>query len=188
MNNKNRLVILRNNDIKKINKLKIIKESNTEKNDYYKNENILNNERELFFKNNNSIEINKTNKNSFSNLKKNIINNNFEEINVKKKDKPQILKNINNNLIKKNILIDYNILCACLSLNNINKNIHNNCKFIFNPKKKIISINENSYIKKNPFKKLNKTINNINNFSNCNYIYLLNNSDKFIKIKKQFKV
>ena len=54
-------------------------------------------------------------------------------------------------------------------------------------KKKITSTNDNSYIKMNPTKKLNKTINNINNFSNCNYIYLLNNGDKFIKIKKQFK-
>ena len=187
MNNKNRLVIHRNTDNKKINKLKIIKESNTEKNDCFKNVNNNN----LFILNNNSNEIkkdnNKTNKNSFSKIKKKNIINNYEEINVKKKSKPQIIKNINNNEIKKNILIDYNILCGCLSLNNINKNINNDSKLIFNAKKKITSTNDNSYIKMNPTKKLNKTINNINNFSNCNYIYLLNNGDKFIKIKKQFK-
>ena len=195
INNKSRLVIQRNTDNKKINKLKIIKESNTEKNDYYKNENnnnllILNNEKELLCKNNNSIEIkkdNKTNKNSFSKIKKNIINNNLEEINNANKKKLKIIKNINNHEIKKNILIDYNILCGCLSLNNINKNINNDSKLILNRKKKIIT-NENSYIKTNPLKKLNKTINNINNFSNCNYIYLLNNGDKFIKTKRNFKV
>ena len=195
INNKNRLVIHRNTDNKKINKLNIIKESNTEKNDYYKNENnnnlfILNNEKELLGKNN-SIEIkkeNKTNKNSCSKIKKNIINNNLEEINnTKKKNKPKIIKNFNNHVIKKNILIDYNILCGCMSLNNINKNINNDSKLILNRKKKIIT-NENSYIKTNPLKKLNKTINNINNFSNCNYIYLLNNGDKFIKTKRNFKV
>ena len=136
MNNKNRLVIHRNTDNKKINKLKIIKESNTEKNDCFKNVNNNN----LFILNNNSNEIkkdnNKTNKNSFSKIKKNIINNNYEEINAKKKSKPQIIKNINNNEIKKDILIDYNILCECLSLNNINKNINNDSKLIFNAKKK----------------------------------------------------
>ena len=114
-------------------------------------------------------------------------NNNLEEINNANKKKLKIIKNINNHEIKKNILIDYNILCGCLSLNNINKNINNDSKLILNRKKKIIT-NENSYIKTNPLKKLNKTINNINNFSNCNYIYLLNNGDKFIKTKRNFKV
>ena len=125
--------------------------------------------------------------NCSTNASNNVINN-IEEINVKRKIKKQKIKNINNNTIKNSLLYDNNNLYNCMSSNNINIKIntsHNNIKL--NHKKRITPFVENSYKKKNIIKNHKNTINNINNFNNCNYIYLLNNGDKYIKINRQFK-
>ena len=190
-NNKSRLIILRNTDRKKNSTFNLNKEFNTEKKNFEEiehNNNFLglNNENELSNKNSNKIQINKKNHELKLN-KDNIIN---EELTVKKKTLVQKLKKINNNDANNNNSISgKNNLYNCLSLNNINKKKTNkDNKQSLNHKKKITPFIENSYIKTNQLKNQNKTINNINNFNNCNYIYLLNNGDKFIKINRQFKI
>ena len=191
--NKSKLIIHRNIDVKKNNKFRLIKEFITEK--VRNKNNLLNikndNVNDLSNENRNKIQINKIN-NLIKKVNINSINNN-DEINVKRKCKIQKIKNINEKEIKNSLLYGDNNMYNCMSSNNIVTNINNNDnKIKINHEKKITPFIENSYIKNNQNKKQiqnlnNNTINNINNFNNCNYIYLLNNGDKYIKINRQFK-
>ena len=187
-NVKNKKLIHRNTDIKMTNKLRLIKEFKTEKDNLDKKEkskNILNIE---YYSKNNKIIINKKNllskksKNnlvSSININKNIKNNNEEN------DKMKCNQIINSNL-KNKYRLDNN-LNGCLSSININKKDKNEKILFLNHIKRKTPFIENSFIKNNPTKN-NNTISNISNFNNCNYIYLLNNGEKYIKTNKQLKI
>ena len=168
--------------------MRLIKEFKTEKDNLDKKErskNILNID---YYSKNNKIVINKKNllskksKNnlvSSSNINKNIKSNNEEN------DKLKSNQIINSNL-KNKYRLDNN-LNGCLSSININKKDKNEKKLFLNHIKRKTPFIENSFIKNNPTKN-NNTISNINNFNNCNYIYLLNNGEKYIKTNKQLKI
>lgn len=189
INNNSNLVIHRNLDNQKISKFKLIKEFKTEKDIYCKNVNNnnnnllnINNVKESSLNKNRLITINK--KNIFTKKLKTSIKNK-EENYVKIKNKPQIINNSNT----KNKLIFNNSLNNCLSSNDIGNTMNNNDKQMnLKHNKKKTPFIENSYINNEQLKSQNNTINNINNFNSCNYIYLLNNGDKFIKINRQFKI
>ena len=86
-------------------------------------------------------------------------------------------------------ILVFNSLNNCLSSNDIGNTMNNNDKQMnLKHNKKKTPFIENSYINNEQLKSQNNTINNINNFNSCNYIYLLNNGDKFIKINRQFKI
>ena len=190
LNVKNKKLIHRNTDIKINNKLRLIKEFKTEKDILDKKErskNILNIEN---YSKNNKITINKKNilskKSkinlvSSSNVNKNINMKSNNEENDKMKS-----NQIVNNSLKNKYRLDNN-LNGCLSSININKKDKNEKKLFLNHIKRKTPFIENSFIKNNPTKNSN-TISNINNFNNCNYIYLLNNGEKYIKTNKQLKI
>jgi hypothetical protein len=187
-NVKNKKLIHRNTDIKITNKLRLIKEFKTEKDNMDKKErskNILNIEH---YSKNKKIIINKKNilsKKSKNNLVSSInINKNIKSTN-EENDKMKSNQIINNNL-KNKYRLDNN-LNGCLSSININKKDKNEKNLFLNHIKRKTPFIENSFIKNNPTKN-NNTISNISNFNNCNYIYLLNNGEKYIKTNKQLKI
>ena len=189
----NNLIINRNTEHKLGNKFRLMKEFKTEE------ENInLNGNNENYYSNNiNKIKINRKNifyKKSQNSLRDAIIINqtlnqtNDKENIFKTKINNQIMnaKAFNNN-IKNSLILD-------------NKNINNKNSMILNSNSKKLSnklpLNKNNKIlektsritnlRNDKLKMQSKTINNISNFNNCNYIYLLNNGEKYVKINKQY--
>ena len=194
--NNNNLIIHRNNfNIK--NKLKMLKEFKTEKGVVFEkknsNSNIINyisnikTENEKFKSEKHKTLINKQNiipkkyKYSF-----NSVNNNTENFRIIKK-KFEMMNNDNKKLKKK--LLSNNSSNNCLSSKNINNKIdYSDKKTDIIHSKNISPFIGKSYINPELVKSQNKTINNINNFNSCSYIYLLNNGDKFIKINNRLKI
>ena len=198
-NNAN-LIIHRNSEHKIGNKFRLIKEFKTEKNFmnnneikddiYYSNENDLSNNefqkikinrKNIFFKKSqNSLRdaINKNNQNN-----QNIINKekeiNSNTYNILNKNKVKNKKSFN--------IIEKNINNNCASTNHYNKNLNNDKKLALYHNKIIENAAKLSTLRNNQIKSQSNTINNISNFNNCNYIYLFNNGEKFVKINKQFK-
>lgn len=206
----NNLIIHRNIERKLSNKFRLIKEFKTEKEknelfSYTNKDSLFYNQSQLSDKNMNKITINRKNilqkKSNISlrdtaNLKKNInlneINDdNINEMNIKQKSKYLMLNNTTINTKAKNrILLDNKNVNK--NLFNVNKNIikkSNDKKLALYQNKKIIGNSARiSTLRNNKIRGQNNTINNINNFNNCSYIYLFNNGEKFIKINKQLKI
>lgn len=198
--NNNTNLIHRNTENMIRNKCRLIKEFKTEKNNLNK-ENNKNDD--IFFtdKNNLSnndigiqkITINRKNifcKKSQNSLRDAFNNNNNQkmktinnEINSKRINNTQLLNtNIINNKMIKTFPLDekkINISNNSIRINNYNKNLQNDKNLSFYQNKKI---NDNTVkipsLRNNQIKNQSKTINNISNFNNCNYIYLFNNGEK----------
>lgn len=189
----NNIIIHRNTEHKLGNKFRLMKEFKTEE------ENInLNRNNENFYSNKlNKIKINRKNifyKKSQNSLRDAMnINQKLNETN----DKENIFKTKINNQIM-NAKAFNNKIKNSLLLNN--KNINNKNSMILNSNSKILSnklsLNKNNKIlettsriatlRNDKIKMQSNTINNISNFNNCNYIYLFNNGEKFVKINKQY--
>ena len=198
-NKNNNLIIHRNTESKMGNKFRLIKEFKTETENFYSNlqKDIFPNDNELSSKNLEKIKINKKNiflkksqnsfRSTFNNKNQNLNEISDNDIFTKRKNKSKHI--MNNSTItksnKKKLIINNNIF----NNNSKNKNKNSLKQFPLNPNKKNIEENGKlSTLKNKKMKKtLNNTINNISNFNNCNYIYLFNNGDKFVKINKQFK-
>ena len=186
----NNLIIHRNTEHKLGNKFRLMKEFKTEE------ENIhINGNNENYYSNNiNKIKINRKNifyKKSQNSLRDAMnINQTLNETNDKENlFKTKIYNQIMNakafnNKIKKSLILD-------------NKNINNKNSMISNSNSKKLnnklSLNKNSRIlektsrlRNDKLKMQSNTINNISNFNNCNYIYMFNNGEKFVKINKQY--
>ena len=108
-----------------------------------------------------------------------------------KNNKTTILKEkLNQRIVIKNKLNknkkDENNLNGYFSYNNINKidkNQNTLSEIQTQRIKKLPQMMENSFNgNPKPKNKNNNTINNINHFNSCNYIYLLNNEEKNLKI------
>ena len=189
----NNLIIHRNTEHKLGNKFRLMKEFKTE------GENInLNGNNENCYSNNiNKIKINRKNifykksQNSLRDAMK--INQTLNETN----DKENIFKTKINNQIM-NAKAFNNKIKNSLILDNKNIN-YKNSMFLNSNSKKLsnkISLNKNNKIlektsritnlRNDKLKMQSNTINNISNFNNCNYIYLFNNGEKFVKINKQY--
>ena len=187
--NNSNMIIHRNTEYKICNKFRLIKEFKTEKNDLNTNEN-----NGLYFSNDNNISKNglqkiKINrKNIFykktQNSLRNAINNNENinlnnnELNIRRKSNYQLVNK--NNIIKSNNLpLDNKNNNNNFSSSHYSKDFYNDKKLSLYQNKKAIEKAESiSAMRNNQIKTQNKTINNISNFNNCNYIYLFNNGHK----------
>jgi len=187
--NNSNMIIHRNTEYKICNKFRLIKEFKTEKNDLNTNEN-----NGLYFSNDNNISKNglqkiKINrKNIFykktQNSLRNAINNNENinlnnnELNIRRKSNYQLVNK--NNIIKSNNLpFDNKNNNNNFSSSHYSKDFYNDKKLSLYQNKKAIEKAESiSALRNNQIKTQNKTINNISNFNNCNYIYLFNNGHK----------
>ena len=206
----NNLIIHRNIEHKLNNKFRLIKEFKTEKEknelfSYTNKDSLFYNESQLSDKNMNKIAINRKSilqkKSNISlrdnaNLKQNINLNetnddNNNAMNSKQKNKYLMLNNTTiNTKVKNRILLDNKNINK--NLFNVNKNVikkTSDKKLTLYQNKKIIGNSARlTTLRNNKIKAQNNTINNINNFNNCSYIYLFNNGEKFIKINKQLKI
>ena len=188
----NNMIIHRNTEHKLGNKFRLMKEFKTEE------ENILfNGNNENYYSNNiNKIKINR--KKIFYKKSQNSLRDviNINQALNETSDKENLFKTKINNQIM-NAKAFNNKLKKSLILEN--RNINNKNSMIFNNNKKLnnkLSLNKNNQIlekasriinlRNDKLKMQSKTINNISNFNNCNYIYLFNNGEKYIKINKQY--
>ena len=206
----NNLIIHRNIEHKLSNKFRLIKEFKTEKEKnelfpYTNKDSIFFNESQLSDKNMNKITINRKsilqkksnislrdNANMKQNMNLNETNDdNINVMNSKQKTKYLMLNKSTINTKTRNRLL--------LDSKNVNKILFNTNKTIIkksSDKKQTLYQNKKiirnsirlSNLRNNQIKAQNKTINNINNFNNCSYIYLFNNGEKFIKINNKLKI
>ena len=206
----NNLIIHRNIEHKLSNKFRLIKEFKTEKEknelfSYTNKNSLLYSLNQLSDKNMNKITINRKSifqKKSNISLrdtakikqKMNLNDANDDNINVTDNKQKSKYLMLNNTIIKtksKNRIL--------LENKNVNKNLFNANKNVIKKSteknqtlyqtKKIIGNSARiSTLRNNQIRAQNNTINNINNFNNCSYIYLFNNGEKFIKINKQLKI
>ena len=204
VNSNSNLIIHRNSGHQNSNKSRIMKEFKTEKNDfnenndeiYFPNDNNLTyngipkikiNRKNIFFKKSqNSLRDAINNQNKNVKLNRQNINSNDNEVT----NNYQLFKStIINNKIKRNILLeDKKINNNCLGSKKFIKNINTDKKLSFSKTNKFIDKKTKiPALRNNQIKSQSNTINNISNFNNCNYIYLFNNDEKFIKINKQTK-
>jgi hypothetical protein len=193
----NNLIIHRNIEHKLSNKFRLIKEFKTEKEKnelfpYTNKDSIFFNESQLSDKNMNKITINRKsilqkksnislrdNANMKQNMNLNETNDdNINVMNSKQKTKYLMLNKSTINTKTRNRLL--------LDSKNVNKILFNTNKTIIkksSDKKQTLYQNKKiirnsirlSNLRNNQIKAQNKTINNINNFNNCSYIYLFNN-------------
>ena len=206
----NNLIIHRNIEHKLSNKFRLIKEFKTEKEknelfSYRNKDSILYSDNQLSDKNMNKITINKKNilqkKSNISlrdtaNMKQKMNLNETNDYNAnimdrKQKSKYLMLNNtIINTKVKNRILLDNKNINK--NLFNVNKNLikksSDKNQTLYQTKKIIGNSARISTLRNNQIRAQNNTINNINNFNNCSYIYLFNNGEKFIKINKQLKI
>ena len=195
-NNNSNLIIHRNSEHKIGNKFRLIKEFRTEKT-IYNNEN----KDDIYFPNENDLSNNElqkikiNRKNIFLKKSQNSLrdamnkNQNNPNINIKEND---INGNtFNKTLIKNkksfNLNDNNNINNNSISTNHYTKKFNNDKKLSLYHNKIIENATRLSTLRNNQIKSQSNTINNISNFNNCNYIYLFNNGEKFVKINKQFK-
>jgi len=185
----NNLIIHRNTEHKLGNKFRLMKEFKTEDEN---NENYYSNKINKIKINRKNIFI-KKNQNSLSDAMNINQNLNLNETN----DKENLYKTkINNQIMNTkyfNNKIKNSLILENKNINNKNSmilNSNSNSKKINNKlslnKKILAKTSRITNLRNDNLKMHSNTINNISNYNNCNYIYLFNNGEKFIKINKQY--
>ena len=110
-------------------------------------------------------------------------NDNDNEINIKRSNNHQLINKVSR--IKNNIPFDNNNINNNFDTNHFNKEFYNDKKLPLYHNKRIIEKDNISLLRNNLANNKSNTINNISNFNNCNYIYLFNNGQKYVKINNK---